>query len=288
MIFKFLKSITFQTFLLIIIFSLGYGCSKNKQEEVFSTKKKLFLVAGQSNARGVGDSTKAKFILNKPVYEYNSVTKKQEILQEPIGQNHLGFHKALTGSFLSALGYEYNKLTNNNVVLIQAARGGSSLTVEADINNSGNWSEKGELFTNSIFKTKQALEVVEKNSIAAIFWSQGENDASALYEGLISEKDYKHALNNLIARFKIELGNVPFIIVETGPFLNNSEKNDAYTKIRLLQREVANETEGVYIGYNETEFFAERGWLKDVVHYNQEALNDIGTKLAYFYHFLEI
>ena len=45
--------------------------------------------------------------------------------------------------------------------------------------------------------------------------------------------------------------------------------------------------ENVYIGYNETEFFIERGWLKDVVHYNQIALNDIGEKLAYFYYSLE-
>jgi hypothetical protein len=45
--------------------------------------------------------------------------------------------------------------------------------------------------------------------------------------------------------------------------------------------------DNVYIGYNETEFFIERQWLLDVVHYNQEALNDIGKKLAYFYASLE-
>lgn len=49
------------------------------------------------------------------------------------------------------------------------------------------------------------------------------------------------------------------------------------------QREVAQEMDHVYIGYNETEFFMERGWLVDVVHYNQEALNDIGKKLAHLY-----
>ena len=39
---------------------------------------------------------------------------------------------------------------------------------------------------------------------------------------------------------------------------------------------------GVYIAYGETGEFARREWFKDIVHYNQEALNDIGTKTAEF------
>lgn len=39
---------------------------------------------------------------------------------------------------------------------------------------------------------------------------------------------------------------------------------------------------GVYIAYNETGEFANRNWFKDRVHYNQDALNDIGRKTAEF------
>ena len=38
----------------------------------------------------------------------------------------------------------------------------------------------------------------------------------------------------------------------------------------------------VHLAYGETGEFAQRKWFKDIVHYNQEALNDIGTKSAEF------
>ena len=103
----------------------------------------------------------------------------------------------------------------------------------------------------------------------------------------MTKQDYKNALIRLINRYHEYLGEVPFIIVETGRFQGNPLKDQGYKSIREAQREVAAEMDNVYIGYRETEFFIERDWLKDVVHYNQEALNDIGKKLAYFYASLE-
>jgi len=38
----------------------------------------------------------------------------------------------------------------------------------------------------------------------------------------------------------------------------------------------------INIAYGETSEFAQRKWFKDIVHYNQEALNDIGTNVAEF------
>jgi hypothetical protein len=90
-----------------------------------------------------------------------------------------------------------------------------------------------------------------------------------------------------VQRYYNRLGEIPFIIIETGRFQGDALKDEGFTKVREAQREVAAEMDNVYIGYNETEFFIERQWLLDVVHYNQEALNDIGKKLAYFYASLE-
>ena len=182
---------------------------------------------------------------------------------------------------------KYSELSKNEVIIVQAAKGGSSLTVEAEQNNWGNWDERGKLFSSSLQKINKALEDSKFKKVDAIFWSQGENDGAAIFLGKISKKVYKTSLKKLIKRFREKFKDVPFIIIETGSFEGDESKSNCYQQIREAQREVAEEMENVYIGYNETEFFIERGWLKDVVHYNQIALNDIGEKLAYFYYSLE-
>ncbi|MDQ7916544.1 sialate O-acetylesterase [Mesonia sp. MT50] len=275
--------------LLIVLLS---SCHKNTEDTVIQEDQKVFLVAGQSNAMGVGDREKSIKQENIEVVEYNSQYDVIQLLNDPIGQNHLGFQQAQTGSFLAALGYEYNKLTKNKVIVVQAAKGGASLTKEAEIENWGNWSSSGSLFQNSLTKIKmmQACFLqgeIPKASIDAIFWSQGENEGQAIANQIIEKQDYKNALIQLVEKYLSHLGEVPFIIIETGRFQGDSIKDQGYKAVREAQREVAAEMENVHIGYDETELFIERHWLKDVVHYNQEALNDIGEKLAYFYVSLE-
>ncbi|WP_394906551.1 sialate O-acetylesterase [uncultured Mesonia sp.] len=276
-------------FCIIFLFAicLFTACSSNNDKPFYDENQKIFLVAGQSNAAGVGDKDISIFQPNKEVYEYDSVKDTIKILKDPVGQYHLNFQAAQTGSFIPALAYTYNEISNQKVCVVQAAKGGSSLTVEAEVNNWGNWSESGKLFSSSIYKTQKALQVLKQSNIHAIFWCQGENDAQAVYQNSITKKYYKKALIELINRYHNQFGEIPFVFIETGRFNGNNAKDEGYKKVREAQREVALEMEHVYIGYNETEFFPERGWLKDMVHYNQEALNDIGKKLAYFYTALE-
>ncbi|MDT0294653.1 sialate O-acetylesterase [Mesonia ostreae] len=281
--------INFGGFLGCLLIVLATSCKENKEGPVL---QKNFLVIGQSNAMGVGDKESSRMQNNIDVVEYNSQYDDIRLLNDPIGQNHLGFQQAQTGSFIPTLGYEYNRITNNKVLIVQAAKGGSSLTKEAEIENWGNWSPSGSLFQNSLTKIEMMKACfsegeVLKASIDAIFWSQGENEGQGITTQIIEKEDYKNALIQLVERYESHLGEVPFIIVETGRFQGDSIKDQGYKAVREAQREVAAEMENVHIGYNETEFFIERQWLKDVVHYNQEALNDIGKKLAYFYASLE-
>ena len=270
--------------LLIFLFS---RCSEAEKNHYVESNQRVFVVAGQSNASGVGDAEVSPFIPNKQVFEYNSLIDSLQVLKDPVGQNHLNFQAAQTGSFIPALAYTYTDITNNEVIVIQTAKGGSALTPKSEQNNYGNWSDEGELFNSSIEKTEKALKFSKSNTIDAIFWCQGENDGAGIYSNKISKNEYSIALKHLINRYHSQFGDIPFIIIETGDFEGDEPKSNCYQKIREAQREVAEEMEKVYIGYNETEFFIERGWLKDVVHYNQQALNDIGEKLAYFYYSLE-
>lgn len=127
----------------------------------------------------------------------------------------------------------------------------------------------------------------EKIKLSAILWSQGENDGQSVARNQISIQQYKTALRELIKKYQDTFGDsLPFIIIETGTH-RDSLNNVGFKKVRLAQQDIANELENVFIGYSETASFQEKGWLKDPVHYNQTALNDIGTKLAYFYKNLE-
>ena len=49
-----------------------------------------------------------------------------------------------------------------------------------------------------------------------------------------------------------------------------------------MQSNVTSELANVYIAYSGTLSFAEKNWMKDHVHYNQNGLNDIGLKSAKF------
>jgi hypothetical protein len=248
-----------------------------------------FLIAGQSNAMGVGDKEKSPYETNLDVLEYNSKLDDLVYLKDPVGEFHLGFQKAQTGSFIPSLAYTYNHLTGNNVLVVQAAKGGSALTVNAEINEWGNWSPTGELFSKSITKIKMMQSCINSNNLNkpqlnAIFWCQGENDGEAIANGKITKQEYRDALVNLINRYYLEFGKeIPFIIIETGKPSGSVQKINGFKEIREAQREVAQEKLNVYIGYNETEFFNDRDWLKDNVHYNQKALNHIGVQLAHFY-----
>ncbi len=274
----------FYYFILLLV--LLTACSENKEGLIIKELQNdvVFLIAGQSNAVGMGEDEKSFFEPQKEVYEYNSIKDSLIILKDPVGQNHFYFQQAKKGSFIPALSYTFNQISKKKVISIQAAKGGSSLVRKADKKQWGNWSDKGNLFPSSVCKTETALEIINHKNINAIFWSQGETDGEALSKNLITEAEYKKSLVGLIKRYQDYFGKkVPFIIIETGRIAGDESKDEGYKKVRETQREVAHEMDNVYIGYNETEFFIERDWLIDVVHYNQEALNDIGKKLAYFY-----
>lgn len=266
---------------IILILCLSTSCSQNKESKI------LFVIAGQSNAMGVGDSSKSVF-KELPCYEYNSIKNSFVSLKDPVGQDDMNFQIAKTGSFIPSFAYNYSELINREVNIVQCAKGGSSLSLKAETNGWGNWNITGKLLPSSFEKIDLAISTSnmdqnESKKITAIIWSQGENDGEAIGKGLLTAKEYKSDLKNLISEFRERYGSkLPFIIIETGRHASCQECDEGYAVVRKIQDEVAAEDENTYIGYNETKDFIERKWLRDPVHYNQEALNDIGEKLAKF------
>ena len=240
--------------------------------------QQLFLLAGQSNAVGQGDSSKSVQPLAGTAFEFDAEAGNFMPLKDPAGKPWKLFQRAGTGSIAPAFAHRFHELSGEKVILVTAARGGSSCSVKAEMSNYDTWDESGRLFKQAVEKTHMA----EKRAgvkLSGIIWMQGERDANAILAGQMKGKDYKRALIKLILRFRESIGEAtPFYIIQTA--FQQDKSPEGCQIIRDVQRSVSRKMKRVYLAYTETDEFAKRGWFKDNVHYNQEALNHIGNKTA--------
>lgn len=240
-------------------------------------QQSLFLVAGQSNAVGMADSSAS---VTTAAFEYCYATNSLKPLKDPVGCNELHFQKANTGSAWPAFADAYAKKTGDKVIIVQAARGGSSCSYKAELDDYGTWDTTGRLplFDSAVIKTNAAIRQTGM-ALKGIIWSQGERDANAINTGQLTAAAYKSTLENLILRFRRELGdNIPFYIIQTGYYKDHDKWG--FDEVRRCQREVSNEMKNVMLVYDETGSFIENGLMKDQIHYNQQALNMIGKTVA--------
>jgi hypothetical protein len=240
----------------------------------------LYLLAGQSNAVGQGDSLKSAVCLPNTAYEFDACTNDFYPLKDPAGKPWKLFQQAGTGSMAPAFAKRLNELSGQKIYMVTAARGGASCHRNAEMSDYDTWDTSGKLFAMAVEKTRMA-EKKAGMPLSGIIWMQGERDANAILAGQMTKKEYEGALVNLIQRFRKEFdAKLPFYIVQTA--YQQDKAPDGCQAVRDVQSAVAQKTDGVFLAYYETGSFAQRKWFKDNVHYNQDALNDIGTKTAEF------
>jgi imidazolonepropionase-like amidohydrolase len=192
------------------------------------------------------------------------------------------FQRAGTGSVAPSFAKRLNELSRQKIYIVTAARGGASCSRKAEMSDYDTWDTSGNLFQLAVEKTKMA-ESRLGFPLSGIIWMQGERDANAILAGQMTGNEYQEALENLILRFRKEFGKkLPFYIVQTA--YQQDKAPEGCDAVRIAQTSVAKKIKQVYIAYTETGEFEQRKWFKDNVHYNQEALNDIGAKTAEFVH----
>lgn len=273
----------------VIIFALFFLF----EFSVSAQNGKLFLVAGQSNAVGQGESTLSAVCNQGTAFEYNATTDALQHLQDPMGQGINNLNSAVTGSVGPAFAKTLNSLISQPIYMISAARSGSSLHAKAELSNYGTWDETGTLavFGCAVAKTKKAIQKTGL-ALSGIIWLQGERDANAIAAGTETEAEYKETLIKLIARFRAQFGyRLPFYIVLTGlqgtisngiPVASSSTGN---YKVRQIQMEVAKTIPNVFVAFTSTHTFFAKGLMKPegtTVHYTQPAYNQIGDSVARF------
>ncbi len=241
--------------------------------------QRLFLLAGQSNAGGLGDSVLSNQHLTNRSFEYDVLENQIKPLRDPAGQNWKSLESVRgRGTILPSFTKTFSLLQQEDVIVVHAARSGSSCSVKAELENYGTWDSSGKLIWSAIEKTSKAV-LASKVNLSGIIWMQGERDANGIHTGKLTALEYKAALIWVINAFREKFGKTTaFFIVQTG--YQSGREQDGNDTVRLMQETVSKELKNVFIVYSETNLFFERGWMRDFVHYNQQGLDDIGEKMG--------
>lgn len=242
-------------------------------------QKSMWLLAGQSNASGMGDRRSSLKYTVPVCFDYVQTGDSLRVLQDPVGENGKFFGKANSGSIAPSFAWHLNKLTGDSIVIVSAARGGSACSTEGETIY-GTWAEKGTLplFDAAVEKCRKAQRLTGLK-FSGVIWLQGERDSNAVNAGCMTGADYERALKNLIARFRRELGaDLPFYIVLTGQYVHRPEAG--FLAVRAAQRRVAATVPGVRLVAADPWIFPEMNMMTDDIHYSQFAYNLIGEVIA--------
>lgn len=223
----------------------------------------VFIVAGQSNAEGRGDSTESPSV-NSDSLEYTD--SGLVALADPVGG-------ADTGSAWPAFANAYVPIAGKLVCIVETAVGGSALYPDT---SGSNWSPSGTLTADAISKAQAALAELESEgylpTLRGVLWCQGESDA---VNG-VSQANYKAALINLHERFEASLGELGFYVFQIGAAADGSNAAQ-WAAIREAQREACAETLRMELVFTGAVDFPARGMMSDNIHYTQAGYNEMGA-----------
>lgn len=80
-------------------------------------QKSMWLLAGQSNASGMGDRRSSLKYTVPVCFDYVQTGDSLRVLQDPVGENGKFFGKANSGSIAPSFAWHLNKLTGDSIVI---------------------------------------------------------------------------------------------------------------------------------------------------------------------------
>lgn len=242
----------------------------------------VFLIGGQSNAMGAGDSALSPKVSNNVLQVVQGQVK---VANDPVGVLISGSSNiAVTGSAWPAFGNAYYNATGKKIAFVPSARDGSSQAAGAEY-FLGTWDTTGVIFDSAVARINSSMATLSavgyKPTFRGVLWCQGEADGKAINRGLITQSDYIAALKKMIGKFRNQLNypKMPFYIFRTG---TKTDTLDAgYKLIRDAQQIVANiDTFNTKIVFYNAIDYPARGLMSDVAHFTQAGYNEMGTLAA--------
>lgn len=228
----------------------------------------MFVIAGQSNAMGVGSMATTEAVTLGNAIEYKARGGVHP-LADPVQQE--GVSSALYGSAWPAFANDYYALTGRKVAFVGAAVSGEGLVFTATPR--GGWSG-AELVPLLATKLAAAKAKIGGATVRGVLWAGGEQDALSA----ITVNSYKASLVAFRDALRTATGipTLPLLILSID---NLAGSESQYSIMRQAQSEAANENEGIEL-VMPYQGFINAGKTADGIHWNQVALNEAGTIAA--------
>ncbi|MFC3478193.1 sialate O-acetylesterase [Halobacterium litoreum] len=235
----------------------------------------VFAVGGQSNAVGRGRRSRSPRPERGTAIEYRHTT---DSLADPLRDPVLGNGDAAdTGSAWPAFAIEYHERVGRPVGIVGAARGSTAQSSRAG-GRPGDW-DGGALDEDLIRLAEDALAAFEAAgydpTFRGVLWHQGERDAMEIDRGSATRRDYRRALEGMIARYRDAFGaGMPVWLFELGR--RASGDTSGFRAVREAQREVVREQSRTYLVSDKQASFPERGLQENELHYAQAGYDEMG------------
>jgi Carbohydrate esterase, sialic acid-specific acetylesterase len=247
----------------------------------------VFLIAGQSNALGMGVAAQSPAVAPGQVLQVCGGTISDA--NDPVGSEG-------TGSAWPMFGIYYSSVTGRKVAFIPAAVGDSDQCAQTDLSTHSNWDASGSLWAASVTALNDGLKILtdadHAPSFCGVLWSQGENDGMGIHVGNITAEDYVRCLRAMIARYRnARIGGtiypkMPFYISQTGAdYYVDNGVNPCYGQIRAAQAAVAANDPYTIIGFADAHLFPTQGLMSPdsqgaTLNYTQAGYNIMGLSMA--------
>ncbi len=221
-------------------------------------KLHLYLLIGQSNMAGRGVMTEADAISNERILKL-----AQDNTWVPADEP-LHFDKPVAGA---GIGKSFARVMADaepdiTVGLIPCAVGGTPLE---------RWMKGGDLYEQALVRAKLAMK---DGTLKGILWHQGESDAGRED----TAQSYGERLAQMIAAWRADLGEVPFVAGRLGTFLKETTKEGKPNFWKLVDAQIAALPEKVKLtAVASAEGLAHKG---DDVHFDTAALRELGRRYA--------
>lgn len=234
----------------------------------------LFIIVGQSNAEGRGDSALSPAAPNGLYISGSTITSP---LADPVGG-------ASTGSMWPAFSNEWFVQTGRLSAFVEAAKGSTSLLAPADGGN-GNWSPDGTLRASAVAAAASAIQAINDSpfyELGAVYfiWAQGESEAQAVNGTTITGALYQQALEDLADYFASEVPEMTMMGVVRLGMVTPRTGEAGWAEIRQAQEDACAASDLLRILYRGTASFTTPGMdlMLDAadVHYGQAGYNLAG------------
>lgn len=239
----------------------------------------VFLIAGQSNARGKGEAADAPAVPDGVAYEWTGEGLAH--LEDPIGDDHSPGDPF--GSAWPAFATTYHESTGRESTYVPAAVGGTALLAAVDGPASNHWDVTAEspLLRRAVQRTWDCLSHLRATGdsdpvFRGVLWSQGEKDAQAIDDGTVGAPDYRSGLRELVRAFRREFDrpDLPVFVFQTGHAASGD--TPGFEAVRGGQADLAAGDDAVHLVFDGTATFPDRGLMRDEFHYTQAGYNEMG------------